>query len=57
VQKGQNKQYDGDHDQGMDPASTIWPVVIPSTPPEETQQPKNKQNYNNGPQHEITPIE
>ena len=57
VQKGQNSQYDSDHDQGMDPASAIRPVVIPGTPTEETKQPKNKQDYDNGPQHEITPFE
>jgi hypothetical protein len=41
----------------MNPASAIRPVVIPGTPTEETKQPKNKQDYDNGPQHEITPFE
>jgi hypothetical protein len=57
VQKGQNSQYDSDHDQGMDPASAIWPVVIPGTPTEKAQQPENKQDYDNSPQHEISPFE
>jgi hypothetical protein len=41
----------------MDTASTIWTVVIPGSPAEETQQPENKQDDNNGPQHEIAPFE
>jgi hypothetical protein len=57
VQKGQNSQYDSDHDQGMDPASAIRPVVIPDTPTEKAQQPENKQDYDDYPQHEISPFE
>jgi hypothetical protein len=57
MEKGQNYQYYGDDDQGMDPASAIWSVVIPGTSAEETQQPENKQDYDNGPQHEIAPFE
>jgi hypothetical protein len=41
----------------MDPASTIRPVVIPGTPAEKPQQPENKQDDDNGPQHEIAPFE
>jgi hypothetical protein len=40
----------------MDPASAIRPVVIPGTPTEETKQPENKQDYDNSPQHEISPF-
>jgi hypothetical protein len=57
MQKGQNDQDDSDHDQGMDPASAIRPVVIPGTPTEETKQPENKQDYDNSPQHEISPFD
>ena len=57
MQKGQNSQYDSDHDQGMDPASAIRPVVIPDTPTEKAQQPENKQDYDDYPQHEISPFE
>jgi hypothetical protein len=56
MQKGQNDQDDSDHDQGMDPASAIRPVVIPGTPTEETKQPENKQDYDNSPQHELSPF-
>jgi hypothetical protein len=41
----------------MDPASAIRPVVIPGTPTEETEQPQNKQDYDNSPQHEISPFD
>jgi hypothetical protein len=41
----------------MDPASAIWPVVIPGTPTEKAQQPENKQDYDDYPQHEISPFE
>jgi hypothetical protein len=57
MEKGQNDQDNGDHDQGMDPASAIRLVVIPGTPTEKAEQPQDQQDYDNSPQHEISPFE
>jgi hypothetical protein len=55
MQKVQNNQYDGDHDQSMDPTSSArkpWADIRT----QETEQPQNDKNYDDSPQHEISPF-
>jgi hypothetical protein len=52
----QYDEYDSDDDQCMNPTACLrktWTYI----PTEKAEQPQNKQNYNNSPQHEISPFE
>jgi hypothetical protein len=54
-QQVQNDKYNGDNNQNMDPTARLreaWTYV----PTEKAEQPQYYQNYDNGPQHEISPF-
>ena len=56
MQKVQYDQYDHDDDQNMDPTACFreaWTYV----PTEKAEQPQDYQDYDDGPQHEISPFE
>jgi hypothetical protein len=52
----QNDQDDCNNDQNMDPTAGCRDARTDS-PTEEPEQPQDKQYYNDGPQHEISPFE
>ena len=56
VQKVQNHQDDNDNDQNMDPTAGTWEPWA-YVPTQETEQPQYYKNYNDSPQHEISPFE
>jgi hypothetical protein len=56
MQKCQNNQYDGDDDQDMDPTAGFREAWADS-PAEKAEQPQYYQDYDDSPQHEISPFE
>jgi len=56
VKQSQYDEDDGNNDQNMDPTTKLWESWTDS-PTKETEQPKNKQDNNNCPQHKISPFE
>ena len=56
MQKVQYDQYDDDHDQDVNPIAGAWEAwTYVST--QKAEQPQDKQNYDDCPQHEISPFE
>jgi hypothetical protein len=56
MQKVQNNQDDHNHDQNMDPTPGTWePWAYIAA--QKTEQPQDDQNYDDSPQHEISPFE
>jgi hypothetical protein len=55
MQQAQNNQNDNNNDQRMDPAAGSRKSWADSAA-EKAQQPQNKQDYDNGPNHEISPF-
>jgi len=51
----QYDQNDGDHDQGMDPTACLRDPCT-YVPAEKAEQPQDYKNYDDCPQHEITPF-
>ena len=54
-QQVQSNEYDGDNDQNMDPTACLRETRT-YVPPEKAKQPQYYQNYDDGPQHEISPF-
>jgi hypothetical protein len=52
----QDDEYDGDHDQGMDPTACLWKTWH-NAPAEKAKQPQDDQNYDDSPDHNISPFE
>ena len=55
-QEFQNDEDDSDNDQNMDPAACFRKACI-DVSTQETEQPQDDENYDDSPQHEITPSE
>jgi hypothetical protein len=56
MQKVQNDEYDDDDDQNMNPTASLWESWT-YVPTEKTEQPQDKQDHDDSPQHEISPFE
>jgi hypothetical protein len=52
----QDDEYDGDNDQNMDPTAGFREAWTDS-PTEKAEQPQDEQNYDDSPQHEVSPFE
>lgn len=55
-QQVQNDEDGGNNEQSMDPAACLRETWT-DAPTEITEQPQNYQNYDDSPQHEISPFE
>jgi len=56
MQQVQYDEYDGDNDQRMDPTAGLWEPWA-DIPTEKAEQPQDDKNYDDSPQHEISPFE
>jgi hypothetical protein len=52
----QYDENDGNNDQSMDPIASAWETWT-DVSTEKAEQPQHEQNYDDGPNHEISPIE
>jgi hypothetical protein len=51
----QHDQYDGNNEQGMNPTTRLREAWT-DAPTEKAEQPQDHENYDNSPQHEISPF-
>jgi len=56
TKKVQYDEYDSDYNQGVDPAAGLWEAWT-YVPAEKAEQPQYYQNYDDGPNHDISPFE
>jgi len=54
-QHAQYDEYDGDNDQNMDPTACLREAGA-DVPAEKAKKPQDDQNYDDSPQHEISPF-